>query len=209
MSTLKQLIRTIFLKPAKLLVAMLDNYTMEANKIAAAIFLAGIIAMFTGLIADGLYPGGTEEHAAHGEEVKRGYTIAGAEAFEAGGAGGEAAPAADAGPVDIAPFMAAANAAEGEKLIKRCTACHTFDKGGKNGIGPNNYGVVNGPVAHRSDFAYSEAILAKKGGTWTEQNLSDFLANPKAYAPGNKMAFAGLKKPEDRANLIKYLETMK
>lgn len=181
---------------------------MEANKVAASIFLAGIIAMFAGLIADGIYPGG-EGHTAHKEEAKRGYTIAGAEAFEAGGEGGAAAPVVDTGPVDIAPFMTAANAAEGEKLIKRCTSCHTFEKGGKNGVGPNNFGVVGGPIAHRSDFPYSEAMLAKKGGTWTEQNLSDFLANPKAYAPGTKMAFAGLKKPEDRANLIKYLETFK
>lgn len=198
----------ILLKPAKLLVKLLDNYTMEVNKITASVFLAGIIAMVTGLFASSIYPGGEQHGGAH-EEVKRGYTIAGAEAFEPGAASSEAAPVEDVGPIDIAPFMATADAAAGEKLIKRCTACHTFDKGGKNGVGPNNFGVVGGPIAHKGDFAYSEAILAKKGGKWTEQNLSDFLTNPKAYAPGNKMAFAGLKKPEDRANLIKYLETFK
>jgi cytochrome c len=198
----------LLLKPAECLVKLLDNYTMEANKIAASIFLAGIIAMIAGFIAEGVYPGAKTHGASH-TEAKRGYTIAGAEAFELGASGTAAAPAADTGPVDIAPFMAKADIAEGAKLIKRCTACHTFEKGGKNGVGPNNYGVVGGPVAHVADFNYSEAILAKKGEKWTEQNLSDFLANPKAYAPGNKMAFAGLKKPEDRANLIKYIESIK
>lgn len=207
---IKDKILELVLMPAKWLVGLLDKYTMEANKIAAAIFVAGILAMFAGLIADGIYPDGESHASANHEEAKRGYTIAGAEAFEAGAAaGGAAAPAADTGPVDIVPFMATADAAEGAKIIKRCTSCHTFDKGGKNGVGPNNYGVVGAPLAHKSDFNYSEAFLAKKGQTWTEQNLSDFLANPKAFAPGNKMAFAGLKKPEDRANLIKYLETLK
>lgn len=199
----------LLLVPAKFFVKLLDNYTMEANKIAGAVFLAGIIAMFAGLLADGLYPGG-ESHGAGHEETKRGYTIPGAEAFEAGGGGsGETAATADTGPVDIAPFLAAADVAAGEKLIKRCTSCHTFDKGGKDGVGPNNFGIVGAPVGHRAGFNYSEGLLAKKGASWTAQNLSDFLANPKAYAPGNKMAFAGLKKPEDRANLIKYLETLK
>lgn len=188
--------------PARMLVSLLEKYDMEANKIAASIFLAGIIAMFAGLIASSIYSSGS-----HGHEAKRGYQIAGAEAFEAGAAGGGEA-AADEGPVDIAVFLATADIAAGEKLIKRCTACHTFDAGGKNGVGPNNYGVVGGAIAHAEGFSYSEAIMAKKGQTWTFENLSAFLENPKAFAPGNKMAFAGLRKPQDRANLLAYLNTL-
>ena len=191
----------LFLIPANLLVAALDKYDMEANKICGAIFLAGVIAMFAGLIASGLY------NAGGSEEEKRGYTIAGAEAFEAGAAGGGEAKA-DTGPVDIALYLATADVAAGEKLLKRCTACHTFDKGGKNGVGPNNYGIVGKPIATVAGFTYSDALNAKKPGKWTFQDLSEFLESPKKYAPGNKMAFAGLRKPQDRANLLAYLNTL-
>lgn len=181
--------------------------SFELNKIAGALLLAGVIAMVSGLIANGLYYGSIagEPHVV-GEEVKRGYQI---EVTEDTGAGGEAT-AADAGPVDIAPFMAKADVEAGKALIKKCTSCHTFDAGGKNGVGPNQFGLVGSPIAHKSDFAYSDALKALHGKkTWTPQELSDFLNNPKKYAPGNKMAFAGMKKPEDRANLIAYLQTLK
>lgn len=175
---------------------------LELNKVAAAVLLAGIIAMVSGLVAEGLYHGGEE----HGEgEAKRGYTIAGAE--EAGDAG--AAPAAEEKPVDIAPFMKAANVANGQALVKKCTACHTFDKGGKNGVGPNQWGLVGSHFAHKDDYAYSAALSGMKDKKWDAQALSDFLANPKKVVPGNKMAFAGLKKPEERADLIAYLATLK
>lgn len=176
----------------------------ELNKIIGALLLAAIIAMVSGFLSMGLYKGSITEHAGHHEE-KRGYTIEGAE--EVGGEG--AVAAVEEAPVDIMTLMATADVAAGEKQIKKCTACHTFDKGGKNGVGPNNFGIVGANIAHRSDFSYSATLTAMKDKKWTEQALSEFLTNPKKFAPGNKMAFAGIKNPQDRANLIAYLKTLK
>lgn len=169
------------------------------NKVAAAVLLAGIVAMVSGIAAEKLYHGGGHGHGK--EEAKRGYTIAGAESESAV----PAAAAEPEKPVDIAAFMAKADVAAGEALSKRCTACHTFDKGGKNGVGPNQWGLVGSHIAHAEGYAYSEALKSMHSKQWGFQELSDFLLNPKAFAPGNKMAFAGLKKPEDRANLIAWL----
>jgi cytochrome c len=176
---------------------------LELNKIAAAILLAGIIAMVSGLVAEALYEGSISE-AEHKEE-KRGYTIAGAEAPS----DVPAQTATEEKPVDIAPFMAKADAKAGEALVKKCTSCHTFEQGGKHGVGPNQWGLVGSHFAHAEGYAYSQALLAMKDKKWGFQELSDFLANPRKYIPGNKMSFAGIKNPQDRANLIAYLNTLK
>lgn len=171
--------------------------SLEMNKIAAAVLIAGLIALIVGKATNILY------HVdGHGE--KRGYQVAGVDASE--GAGG--APKEEEKPVDIAPLMAAADAAAGQLVSKKCTSCHTFDKGGKNGVGPNLHGIAGAKIAAKGDYAYSEALKAK-GGNWDAQSLSDWLANPQKFAKGNKMGFAGLKKPEDRAGLIKYLQSLK
>ncbi len=177
---------------------------LEINKIAAAVLLAGIIAMVAGITAEALYTGSVGEHGGH--EAKRGYTIAGAET-----AGSDHAGAAkeEEKPVDIAPLLAKADVKAGEAQIKKCTSCHTFDNGGKDGVGPNQWGLVGSHFAHKDGYAYSPALLAMKDKKWDAQTLSDFLANPKKYIPGNKMAFAGIKNPQDRANLIAYLSTLK
>lgn len=170
---------------------------IEMNKIAAAVLLAGIIAMVSGMVAEGLFEGGHAEG-----EAKRGYTIAGAEA-PAGGA----TVAKDAGPVDIAPFMAKADITAGQAKAKVCASCHTFDKGGKDGVGPNQWGLVGSHYAHKEGYAYSDALSGMKDKKWTFQSLSDFLANPRKDIPGNKMSFAGIKDPQERANLIAYINT--
>jgi len=122
------------------------------------------------------------------------------EGAETGGDGGEDAEAA----VDVAGLMAAADAAKGETVFKKCAACHKLD--GADGVGPHLNGVVGRPVASVAGFSYSDGMTAH-GGDWTPEEIFHFLANPKKDVPGTKMSFAGLPKPEDRANVIAYLES--
>ena len=183
----------------------MNHSSFEMNKLVGALLLAGLIAMVAGVSAEALYTGSVGEHGE--QEAKRGYTIAGAE-----NTGGDehAAAVADEKPVNIAEFMKKADAKAGEGMIKKCTACHTFDKGGKNGVGPNQWGLYGSGFAHKDDFTYSEALKAEHGKKkWEAQELSEFLANPKKYIPGNKMSFPGIKDPQERANLIAYLSTLK
>jgi cytochrome c len=112
---------------------------------------------------------------------------------------GEGGAAAEK-PIDFS----IADAAKGEQVFKKCAACHNADNGGPNALGPNLWGVLGEPIGKGKGFAFSEA-LASKGGTWNFQNLSDWLANPKKFAPGTKMTFAGLGNPQDRADVIAFL----
>jgi cytochrome c len=129
---------------------------------------------------------------------------------EAAASGSEGTQTADAGGGDLLGAIGAADPAQGEKLFGQCKACHTIEKGGPNKIGPNLWGVVAGPVAHKDDFNYSDALKAAhaEGKTWTYENLEHWLTSPKDFIPGNKMTFAGLKKPEQRAAMIAYLRSM-
>ena len=160
------------------------------NTAAGWVLFAGIIALGSS-IASGLYfHADSPEHS-----EKMGYFIEGAEE-DAGGA-----------PVyDLGTVLAAADPAAGEKLFAKCTACHTINAGGANGIGPNLNGVLGKPIGkHVAGFAYS-ADLPGKGGTWDYANMDAWLKSPKAFAAGTKMSFAGLSKPEDRANIMAYLK---
>ena len=135
------------------------------------------------------------------EPEKPGYRIEVAESEEGSGAGQEEAVE------EIAPIgarLAAADIASGEKLFKKCAACHTVDSGGANKVGPNLWGVVGRTKATVAGFAYSEALKGI-GGVWSFEDLDKFLTKPKEFAKGTKMGFAGLKKPEDRAAIIGWL----
>ncbi len=170
----------------------MDN--MEFNKIFAAVLVAGIVASLTGFISHKLvHPHGMEAHA---------YPIDG---VEAGGGGAAAKAAAVAEPV--LGLLAAADVGRGEQVAKVCATCHTFNKGGANGIGPNLWGVMNQAKAAHAGFAYSDGMKAK-GGTWGYAEMNRFLWKPKAYIDGTKMNFVGLKKPEDRAAVIAWLRTL-
>lgn len=170
--------------------------SLEFNKIASAVLIAGLTMMAVGKVADAAYRPETE--------VKNpGFAIEVAQA-EGGAEGGAAAGAT----LDVAAVLSKGDAAAGEKTFKKCAACHTADKGGPNRVGPNLWGIVGASKAHAAGFAYSDAMKAK-GGTWTGEDLAHFLNNPKAFVPSTKMSFAGLKKEQDLADVIAYLKTLK
>jgi len=106
--------------------------------------------------------------------------------------------------VDISALMAMGDAVSGEKVFKKCAACHSIIKGGKNKIGPALYNVVGRKVGDISDYKYSKA-LAAYGKEWTFEELNGFLIKPTKWVKGTKMAYAGLRKEKDRASVIKYL----
>ena len=108
--------------------------------------------------------------------------------------------------VSLAALLATADPAEGEKSAKKCKACHSFDKGGKNKVGPALYGIVGQSKASGTAFNYSTA-MKEMGGEWNYEDLDSFLADPKGMLPGTKMAFKGIEKPTERANLIAYMLT--
>ena len=109
------------------------------------------------------------------------------------------------GEMSIAEALTLVTAEDGEKVFAKCTACHTINQGGPNGIGPNLWGTMGAPVgAHAAGFAYSSA-LSGKGGTWDWANMSEWLKSPRGFAPGTKMSFAGLSKVEDRAAVMLYM----
>tara|TARA_B100000212_G_scaffold65176_1_gene45113 strand:+ start:1002 stop:1937 length:936 start_codon:yes stop_codon:yes gene_type:complete len=103
--------------------------------------------------------------------------------------------------------LALASVETGQKLSKKCTACHSLKSGGPNGVGPTLWNIVNAPKANIDNYSYSSALLSI-GGSWTVQDLNMWLKSPKKYAPGNKMSFAGLRKIKDRADLIAFLNSI-
>jgi cytochrome c len=173
---------------------MMDSF--EFNKIAGAVLGTSLLVLGLQTFAGILY---------HSEKpAKPGYEIAVADAED--GASAETTTT-EAEAVPLATLLASASAESGQGQARKCAACHTFDQGGANKIGPNLYEVVGRPVASHEGFAYSDAMKAK-GGEWTYEDLSAFLADPKGALPGTKMAFAGMKNPTQRADLLAYLRTL-
>ena len=158
----------------------------RSNTIAGWVLAGGIVALGLSIVS-GMY--------FHGEAPeKEGFAVA----AEAGGEAGGAAA------VPIATLLATADIAKGEAAFKKCAACHTIAPGGANGIGPNLWASMGKPHGHVAGFSYSDALKSIPGN-WDFEGMDKWLANPKKYAPGTKMTFAGLSNPEERANLIAYL----
>jgi cytochrome c len=116
-----------------------------------------------------------------------------------------AATTADAAPVDLQALLAAADPDKGKVLFLQCRACHSLEKGGANKVGPNLHGVFGRKAGLAPGFAYSD-VMVQSNVVWSEEALNDLLARPSDFLPGNRMVFVGIRKPEDRVNLIAYLK---
>lgn len=167
--------------------------SFELNKIMGAVLATCLALLSLNIAANAIFA----PHA----PAKPGYAIAVQEQAPAG------APAAAAAPDEPLPKrLASADTGRGENSAKKCAACHTFNKGEPNRVGPNLYGVIGRAKASVGNFNYSAAMKAK-GGNWTPEELDHFLQNPKAAVPGTNMTFAGIPRGSERADLITYMNT--
>ena len=158
------------------------------NTIAGWTLFAGIVALGASIVTGETFHSERPEHM--------GYAIEGVVQEGEGGAEAEK---------PIAFYLASADATAGEQVFKKCTACHNADKGGANALGPNLYGVLGEAIGKGANgFPFSPA-LAGVGGNWDWDSLNHWLTSPKKFAPGTKMTFAGLSNPQDRANVIAFL----
>ncbi len=170
--------------------------SFELNKIIGAVLASCILLLVTSFTAGAIFAAKPPE--------KPGFAIAAKEA-EAGGKEGGAA-AAPSEPIE--KLLQTASVDKGQAAAKVCTTCHTFEKNGPNRVGPNLYGIVGDHKGEgRGGFNFSAAMKAK-GGTWTYDDLNQFLTNPKAFIPGTAMGFAGIQKDSQRADVIDYLHTL-
>ena len=169
--------------------------SLEMNKIAAGVLCAGLVAMAAGKIADVLVNPKPLEKNAYivnvGDDSKP-VTVAAAPQIEL-----------------VLSLISSADPVSGQKVFKKCAACHSVQSGGKNKVGPNLYQVLNAKMGAKDGFNYSSALKGFEGASaWDYSALNSFLKKPKEYMPGTKMGFAGLKKVGDRAAVIAYLRTL-
>lgn len=169
--------------------------SFEWNKIFGGLLAMAFVVLSVTFLSDSIYHSDDPE--------KAGFAIEGGASKEA--------TTSDKGPTlePIAGLLASADLAAGQKVGKKCAACHNFAEGSKNKVGPALYDIVNRAIASADGFGYSSALKAYgEGKTWTYAELNGFLKKPKAHVKGTSMGFAGIKKTEDRAALVAYLRSL-
>ena len=166
--------------------------SFELNKIIAAILMVVLLVIGLGKIADGVFHVKKPKNPGYQVEIESALISSTSQTTEV------------IEKIDIAALMASGDIASGEKIFKKCAACHSINKGGKNKIGPALYNVVGRAVGGLDGYKYSKA-LASYGKEWTFEELNGFLLKPASYLKGTKMSYAGLRKEKDRASVIKYL----
>ena len=170
--------------------------SFEINKIIAAILLTALIVIGIGKFTDVLF---------HVDKPKQSaYKIEGLESAVASTSSSSEMKVVE--KVDIGQLLALGDLAHGEKVFKKCSACHMIASGGKNMIGPNLWGVIGRTAGSISDYRYSKAMVAY-AKQWNFEEMNSYLIKPQAYIKGTKMAFAGLRKEKDRASVILYLNS--
>jgi cytochrome c len=170
--------------------------SFELNKITGAVLGTLLFAMGLNIFSEVIYT--------PRKPTVPGYDLPAPEIGAAGAEGGSD-QAAQAEPLPV--LLASADVAKGQSAAKKCLACHNFDKGGPNKIGPNLWGVVGRAKGSHEGFSYSSAMKGK-GGDWTLDDIFAFIANPKGYVPGTIMAFAGVSNPKERADIIAFLRSL-
>ena len=167
--------------------------SFELNKIIAAVLMVALLVIGIGKLSNVIFHVEKPETPGYSVEVEQSTTVNSEPITQ---------PAED--KIDIAALIAMGDVVAGEKVFKKCAACHSIVKGGKNNIGPALYNVVGRDVGAVGDYKYSKA-LAAYGNAWTFEELNGYLLKPAKWIKGTKMAFAGLRKEKDRASVILYL----
>ncbi len=162
--------------------------TDRFNTIAGWVLFAGIVLLGASVVTGEVFHGGRPD--------TMGYPIEGVEVE---------GQAVEEGP-PLAALLAQADLAAGEQAFRKCTACHNIEPGGAHQLGPALYGSMGNPIAGHAGFNYSDALRGH-GGTWGWEEMDAWIANPRRFAPGNKMTFAGIANPQERANLMVFMNT--